>query len=280
MAALAAQDLQRDLFELIIVVNGPDDGTAEAMRAWSGGPPHRVIVTPTAGASRARNLGLVSAARDWVTFVDVDDRITPAFLRRLWDARNDGTVPTARMYDVDARGGHNANYTTGAVNRAGAGPTPVWQLATVASYNAAKLFPTSVARLVGYDEGLERGEDVVFMTSVLCHMRAQITVVESDAAYLRSTRAGSLSRTPLPVAEDVNRRMAVVARLHDLAAVLPPHVRSVVVAKARTQCRAIARLLEDQPQLAGQVQNDATKAGFPNWLAAATSGEWSGRLHP
>lgn len=63
-------------FEVIVVANGCRDATAE--RAAAAGA--RVVVTPVAGVSRARNLGARAAVGDVLVFLDADTRLSPGAL--------------------------------------------------------------------------------------------------------------------------------------------------------------------------------------------------------
>src|SRR5438132_4904184 len=58
--------------ELIIVVDGSTDGTAEALAAIACPFPVRIVEQPNGGASRARNRGATEAAHEVVLFLDDD----------------------------------------------------------------------------------------------------------------------------------------------------------------------------------------------------------------
>jgi glycosyltransferase involved in cell wall biosynthesis len=96
LEALAAQTYP-DPWEIVVVDNGSQDGTAEVVRAWSSRCadrlPCRLVEAPDGvGAGFARNRGVRLAAGDLVAFCDADDRVTPTWL--------DGLVAAA--LDADA----------------------------------------------------------------------------------------------------------------------------------------------------------------------------------
>ena len=67
------QDLPASEFELIVVVDGPDDGTAAALRSGDAGGRLRVIqLSENRGPSAARNAGWRAADGDLIIFVDDD----------------------------------------------------------------------------------------------------------------------------------------------------------------------------------------------------------------
>lgn len=66
--------------EVVVVIDGPDSSTVEALEAI--GDPRVVIVelAENGGASRARNIGVNGSAGEWVAFLDDDDEWLPGKL--------------------------------------------------------------------------------------------------------------------------------------------------------------------------------------------------------
>lgn len=93
LAALAASDLPRDHWELVVVDDGSRDRTAEVAGRWA----DRVVRRegPPAGPGAARNRGAEASTADWLVFVDADVRVHPDTLRRFVEA-------IAAHPDVDA----------------------------------------------------------------------------------------------------------------------------------------------------------------------------------
>ncbi len=81
LAALADQDLERDVFEVLVLDDGSTDGSgdlAETMRAVL---PLRVVRQPNRGISAARNLGAAQARGEVFLFLDADVFARPTLLR-------------------------------------------------------------------------------------------------------------------------------------------------------------------------------------------------------
>jgi glycosyltransferase involved in cell wall biosynthesis len=82
LRALAAQSLPREQFEIIVVLDGSTDGSAELLRAWQAGPlPNlRWRWQPNAGQAQARNQGALLARAPVLVFVDDDIAAAPDLL--------------------------------------------------------------------------------------------------------------------------------------------------------------------------------------------------------
>jgi hypothetical protein len=105
LAALAASDLPRDEWELIVV----DDGSTDASPALAAGAADVVLVPANpaagpAGPARARNRGAAVARGRLLAFVDADVCVHPDALRRLVAAFGDGPdAPDAVFGAYDTR---------------------------------------------------------------------------------------------------------------------------------------------------------------------------------
>ncbi len=82
-------------FEVIIVNNRSDDGSAEIARTYAEQDERfRVIDNPEGGAGPARNFGVAHAAGEYICFIDGDDRISREYLEKLYAAakKNDADI--------------------------------------------------------------------------------------------------------------------------------------------------------------------------------------------
>lgn len=206
---LAAQTLPPDMFDVVVVQNGPPTDTPRIVAEWQAAHPAyqvRLIETEVASAQNARNIVLDGAAgpiADWVGFVDDDDRLQPRYLEALWDAAAPGQVPYGRVGIVVEgaldRIDEDSWLTTiprqyagkprGAASNADLWPAinPAW----------AKIAERSVIGEVRFDPSIKYADDTLFWMEVLARSGASLTVTDfrEDSAYLWVQRAGTITRS-------------------------------------------------------------------------------------
>ena len=86
--------------EIIVVDDGSTDDTVDVVRSY--GPRIRLVQTAHAGVGVARNLGVETAASDFVAFLDSDDFWQPEHLERMSHAMS-ATDGRADIYFSDCR---------------------------------------------------------------------------------------------------------------------------------------------------------------------------------
>ena len=79
LPSLLAQDLPPAEYEIVLVVDGSTDGTADMLRALSPRCALRILEAPRRGPGAARNAGVAAARGDTVLFLD-DDITCPRLL--------------------------------------------------------------------------------------------------------------------------------------------------------------------------------------------------------
>src|SRR5689334_25132161 len=72
LGALAGQCVNADSFEVIVVIDGSTDGTADALRAARWPYTVRLIEVPQGGPTAARNRGAAAALGATLVFLDDD----------------------------------------------------------------------------------------------------------------------------------------------------------------------------------------------------------------
>src|SRR6478735_6996744 len=106
--SLAAQTMDPDLFEVIVVLNGEPDGSRELVTEWAARHPRiawrLVELLSRPGVGRARNAGIGLARRAFIALVDDDDTLTPNYLAALYAHAAWDVVPMAWLDDVAADG--------------------------------------------------------------------------------------------------------------------------------------------------------------------------------
>ncbi len=87
IAALDAQTLPTERFEVVAVDDGSGDGTFDRLQAYARTRPwfHPVEIPPSGWAGRPRNVGTDAARGDYVHYLDHDDSLYPDALQRVAD---------------------------------------------------------------------------------------------------------------------------------------------------------------------------------------------------
>jgi hypothetical protein len=221
LESLLDQTLAAPHYEVIVVPNGPDDGTEALLRTYRERAPDIVTVVDSsiANAGAARNRGIAAASGRWTTFVDADDWVSSDFLELLLASAHPRRVALSGLNDVLPDGTISADT---AVNRSillreEARFTLAGSVA-IASICACKAIPTVWFRDAPFPEHLRSGEDVVLAARLFGSYARQFTLADSSparrgATYFRSLRANSISRRAPDIGFAVDERLAVIAEI-------------------------------------------------------------------
>ena len=71
-------------FEMVVVVDGPDQETVDALRRFRDDRLHIVHLGENVGGSEARNIGVRFARSEWIALLDDDDEWYPDKLEKQW----------------------------------------------------------------------------------------------------------------------------------------------------------------------------------------------------
>lgn len=261
LGSLAHQTLDNDLIELVVVGNGPEDGTRGIVEEFQRNHPSLQTVfthLAEAGVAPARNKGISLASRQSVVFVDDDDQVESNYLLALWLRSAPATMVLGRLHDVDEN--DDVKIDTPSTRRAdelGYRVLPLANRAGALGLNGAKLLPTSYARNCSYDPDLRSGEDVAFMAQLLRYpeMRVTAAVPMASDAYLRTLRPESISRRDLTFDFSVKERLDVISRLRTVKTeATSKSSQGAADYLASGQARFVARYLGEHPEEGPQVQ--------------------------
>lgn len=202
LGSLVAQRLAPDRFEIVVVVNGPDDGAADLVSGFRRRHHRhevRLVHTPRANGPHASNVGLAAARREYVTFVDDDDWVSPEFLSALMERAAPGIIAHAALADVEPGRTfvHDFDtYVNRSVMRWSGAEVAVREAASALQFNTAKVVRTEVARSVRWDEDLRSVGDTLYWHELAAAHPLRLSIVPSErhAVYFRLRRPDSLSR--------------------------------------------------------------------------------------
>lgn len=234
LESLRVQTLEPEYFEVLFVLNGPDDGSRALLDRFQRDNQAlniRVLHSAQPGASVARNLGLASVARQFVTFLDDDDEIEPRFLELGLGSAAPNVIALLPIADVDDSR-LVENTSLGIRIAALRGKTQlVRATAWALGFNACKVIPSEILLRYRYAEDLRSGEDVVFFAHLLQDPDLVFRVPSDfdQARYLRTQREGSVSRQARGFDFHVRQRLECIQRLRaiDVSTVCKPALASL-----------------------------------------------------
>lgn len=200
LLSLATQTLPKNLYEIIIVLNGCNEPFHSQIQQYIIDylPAHQVqlIQTDTGGVSNARNLGLDAAKGDYITFIDDDDYISPTYLEEFCTLADENTIVLAYPYAFnDGEPNIQLPYRiTNAYDYC-----IKYNCQTIASKArkffsgpCMKLIPVSCIQDRCFDTRFRNGEDSLFMFLISDKFKI-LTFTSKNAIYYRRYRMGSAS---------------------------------------------------------------------------------------
>ena len=191
------QTFPKQDYELILVLNGCCEPYNTQIKEWFSKHSDlqvQYFQTDEGGVSNARNIALDNVRGEYVTFIDDDDLISPAYLEELYDKATPDTVSLCYPYAFkDGNIDKQIHYTvTDAYyycieNKCN-------NLSTIArkyfSGPWMKLIPMSFIQERRYDVRFRNGEDSLFIFLISDRIN-QVAFTSKDAIYYRRVRINS-----------------------------------------------------------------------------------------
>ncbi|MCQ2378614.1 MAG: glycosyltransferase [Victivallaceae bacterium] len=176
--------------EIICIDDASTDGSLQILRRYAERDA-RVKVIATAkngGAARARNAGLEAATGKYVSFVDPDDAVSPAFYEVLYRLAEESGADLAKgLWEMIGSAGDRRVFGNGEIRRKGVWCfTFQWQSAIYAK----RLLDTHCIR---FADEIIKGQDVVFLNRVTMSEPTPKIVLSDDVKYLYYLREDSLN---------------------------------------------------------------------------------------
>ncbi|WP_168164667.1 glycosyltransferase [Corynebacterium sp. HMSC067D03] len=246
--SLRAQTLPRELLEVVVIVNGPEDGTLDLLRDYereNTGFNLRFLQSALAGAGAARNLGLSACTREYVTFVDADDWVLPRFLESAYKIASDKVIALTPIHNYSPNSGlDDLNPLNRKISAIAGTEVASTGISWAFGFNACKLVHRNLIGEYRYNETLESGEDLVFFAQLLSDADLRVSAVEfDDNAYVRRLTENSVSRQPATFDFSVRQRLDCYVALNEIEG-NSPAVRQL----QKGQLGFIRRYLKENPQ--------------------------------
>ena len=105
LRSVLAQTLRS--LEVIVVLDGPDEATASAVKSFEDARIRLITLPEPLGGAAARNAGVLAGCGKWIAFLDDDDEFLPTKLSKQWgaaEAQPDDSVLIASKAYVKGRG--------------------------------------------------------------------------------------------------------------------------------------------------------------------------------
>lgn len=220
--SLKNQTLNKESYEVIIIVNGEKDRSYELIEKFilENNMDNFILKhTETPSASIARNIGLDLANNEYITFVDDDDYVSPNYLfGMLKDAQEDSIV-CSFFIDVCSNSKelkYNNYINNFVMSNSGKIEVNLNKAQPVLSAVAGKLVHKNIIKDTRFKCSLTSGEDVVFFSEISNRIKKIIVTSRKDVIYYRLVREGSVSRKTLSFDFNVLERLQVIRELNKL----------------------------------------------------------------
>lgn len=101
--SLCQQTLDKECFEIIIVLNGEKEPWYEDIQDYIAKQNHHIVLlhTKQPGVSNARNMALDVARGEYITFVDDDDYLSPSYLEELLSVASPTNIALSNSIAID-----------------------------------------------------------------------------------------------------------------------------------------------------------------------------------
>ncbi|MEY8715423.1 glycosyltransferase, partial [Francisella philomiragia] len=219
--SIESQDFDRNMFEIIIVVNGEKDNTINLINSFKESHQDvsiRVYYLEEGSASKARNFGIMKVNYKYTLLVDDDDYISPNYLSDMYALASQDTISVSQICDFTPDNDeidYDNSLNRQILNCADTIYNPYHELASLLSISACKLTPSCYMQQVRFDESLKSGEDVVFFSRLFSKYFFNFKIAR-NAIYYRLLKTNSVSRQEISLDFNFYQRMAVIKEINEL----------------------------------------------------------------
>lgn len=196
--SLFRQTLDNNLFEILIVLNGCEEPYLTMINEYVKNKKSkikvRIIHTDIPSVSNARNLGIIAAEGEYITFIDDDDWVSDNYLQNLIERSKFDCLTAANVVLIDSVSHEPLPYfLTCAYAKCS-------KLSRLTFFNArsflssiwCKLIPRSVIEMNRFDTKHKLGQDSLFMFQISRNIK-HITLASPDTIYYVRKRQDSAS---------------------------------------------------------------------------------------
>lgn len=195
--SLAAQTYSKNLFEVIVILNGCDEPWKSDLTALldrlrlEHGLNGILIHSDLGNVSNARNLGLEKAQGNYICFIDDDDYVSDSYLEKLIEKADKDTVSLCHPTAFRDKG-HRIAYSieNEYLRRKPFGKQPFYKTRKFFQGACLKLIHRDIIAGRRFDPSFINGEDSIFMFLISDRIK-WVDFTTEDAVYYRRVRPES-----------------------------------------------------------------------------------------
>lgn len=197
LESLYSQTLTKNMFEVILVLNGCNEPYKSEIKKWIEEHPKlfiNLVHTTQGGVSNARNIALDCSKGEYITFLDDDDYVSPTYLEELLSKADKDTVSLCYPLSfIDGTKRYEPYYITKDYCKYS-------RVGKVLFYKPRRFFAGPVYKLIHrdiigdrrFDVRFKNGEDSLFMFLISDKMK-NVEFASKNAIYYRRERQNSAS---------------------------------------------------------------------------------------
>lgn len=263
------QTLDLDLFEVIFIINGELDSTAEIIKEFKKNNPNINIVLDFSdlGVCNARNYGIELATKEYVVFIDDDDYISPKYFEKLYEYSKPNRIVIGTFFDVNEDTGEiqSSYLTPPLLNSSGIIKNPYAYMPDILVITTDKLIPTKAIKSLKFNSDLKNGVDISYYARFYPEHDFEFYLIDKkeEAIYYRLLRSNSISRQPLSYDFNISDRLKVISDINNgLKKAKTQEMRSFIESLTGGQVEKINKYLKECPEDLEKVLHDINRYNF------------------
>lgn len=191
LESLKDQTLDKELFEVLLVLNGEKEPYFEKIKKWiveNGLKNFKLFYSEIAGVSNARNMALDLSKGNYITFIDDDDYVDNNYLEELFSfnkkLNSNSMVVTDYIYFDD-----ESNKILSKKTYSFKGNT-LFDTRKVFSGACVKMIHRDIISEIRFNPKYKNGEDTLFMLEISKNIK-KVEKVKKETLYWRRVRKDS-----------------------------------------------------------------------------------------
>ena len=257
-------------FEIIIVLNGKFIEEFDYLNST----PYEnldiiVLINDKASAGNARNMGKRAARYSHVTFVDVDDYLSPNYIQSNFEYMSENAITISQIHDdIDGELDEKNSLNREVIENSGDKSVPLMNVQKIASITVCKVIPKELIILQDFRDYLRSGEDTVFYCELFVNTRPKLIVIplEEESIYYRRVRKNSVSRKSSSFDFLVYQRLEIMEILENiLNRINNPTLKKFVTIKYNAQISFMNKYVRENPTDREKIINVVESMRFKNF---------------